>query len=149
MKIEKLHKDMKLAMINGDKTRKQVLATFIDNAKKAAIEARDKDNVTEEMVRAAILKEKKTVQEQIDTCPESRPEKLAEYQAIFKIVNEYAPQMIEDKEQIKQLIMDTVNGEYEFTAANRGAITKMVMPAMKALGNVDMKTVNIVLKEMF
>ena len=35
MKIEKLHKDMKLAMINGDKTRKQVLATFIDNAKKA------------------------------------------------------------------------------------------------------------------
>ena len=105
MKIEKLHKDMKLAMINGDKTRKQVLATFIDNAKKAAIEARDKDNVTEEMVRAAILKEKKTVQEQIDTCPESRPEKLAEYQAIFKIVNEYAPQMIEDKEQIKQLIV--------------------------------------------
>jgi hypothetical protein len=47
------------------------------------------------------------------------------------------------------LITDAVNGEYEFTAANRGAITKIVMPAMKALGNVDMKTVNIVLKEMF
>ena len=45
-----------------------------------------------------ILKEMKSVKEQIDTCPASREDLLAEYQTRYDIFAEYAPQMMSAEE---------------------------------------------------
>ena len=67
MKIEKLQADMITAMKTKNKVKKEVLADMITCAKNMAIEKKQKDNISEEIVNAAILKAKKTCQEQIDT----------------------------------------------------------------------------------
>ena len=65
--------------------------------------------IPDEMADQAILKEMKSVKEQIDTCPAERTDLLAEYQARYDVINEYAPQMMGEAEvekvikQLKQL----------------------------------------------
>ena len=68
MTLETLQKEMIAAMKNKDKVRKDVLSSLIGAIKKAAIDQKCKENITEKLVDEVILKEKKTVQEMIDTC---------------------------------------------------------------------------------
>ena len=130
-------------MKNKDKTRKSVLSGLVDSVKKAAIDKNCRDNITETLVDDVLLKYKKMVQEQIDTCPADRTETLEEYKAQMAVVAEFAPTLITDETEIRYLILDVVNNEMEFSKANRGKIMKIVAPVLK--GKADMGIVNKVL----
>ena len=72
MTVEALRKDMVAAMKAKDKTTKEAVSALISAAKKAAIDEGCRDDIPEALVDRVILKELKTVKEQLDTCPESR-----------------------------------------------------------------------------
>ena len=136
MKLYELTEARVVAMKNKNKLRKETISTLIDNVNKATITKDGRIEVTDELVDAVILKEKKTVQEMIDTCPASRAELLQEYKERLAIINEFAPQLITDAQEIENFIRSL---EIELTKANRGNIMKELK------GKVDMKTANQVL----
>lgn len=143
MKLETLQSEMIIAMKNGNKLRKSVLSGLVDAVKKASMTNNGRVEITEQLVDEVLLKYKKMVQEQIDTCPADRTETLGEYKAQMAIVAEFAPSLITDETEIRYLILDVVNNEYEFTKANRGKIMKIIAPVLK--GKVDMGVVSKVL----
>lgn len=143
MTLEKLQSEMIQAMKSGDKLRKSVLSGMIDAVKKASMTNSGRVEITEPLVDEVLLKYKKMVQEQIDTCPADRTETLEEYKAQMAIVAEFAPSLITDETEIRYLILDIVNNEMEFSKANRGKIMKVIAPVLK--GKVDMGVVNKVL----
>lgn len=128
MKFEQLQKDMMAAMKARDKVRKDALSALVSAAKKAAIDEGCRDNISEEIVDRIILKEIKSVKEQIDTCPDSRADLKQEYQARFDIFQEYAPKMM-SAEEIESFIME----KFADIAAqkNKGMIMKSIMPELK------------------
>jgi uncharacterized protein YqeY len=143
MTLEKLQSEMVQAMKNKDKMRKSVLSGLVDAVKKASMTNKGRVEITEQLVDEVLLKYKKMVQEQIDTCPADRIETLEEYKAQMAVVAEFAPTLIADETEIHNLILDIVNNDVEFTKANRGKIMKVIAPILK--GKVDMSIVNQVL----
>ena len=103
-------------------------------------------NLPDNIVDKCLIKEKKTIQEMIDTCPENRTDTLLDYKSRMEIVKEYAPQMITNPEEIKKMITAAV-GDMELSPANRGAFMKTVMPTLK--GKVNMKIANQIITDMF
>ena len=148
MKLEVLNKARSNTMRNKHKLRKETISTLIDNVNKATITPKGRIEVTDELVDAVILKEKKTVQEMIDTCPKERSELLKEYTDRLNVINEFAPKLVTDKDEIKRMILSSLPdaSEIEINKSNKGIIMKHVMPAMK--GKADMKIVNEVLGEL-
>lgn len=128
MKFEQLQKDMMAAMKARDKVRKNALSALVSAAKKAAIDEGCRDNISEEIVDRIILKEMKSVKEQIDTCPDSRADLKQEYQARFDIFQEYAPKMM-SAEEIESFIMEKFADIV--AQKNKGMIMKSVMPELK------------------
>lgn len=143
MTLEKIQSEMIQAMKNKDKQRKSVLSGLVDAVKKASMTNNGRVEITEQLVDEVLLKYKKMVQEQIDTCPTDRTETLEEYKAQMEVVAEFAPSLITDETEIRYLILDIVNNEHEFTKANRGKIMKIIAPVLK--GKADMGVVNKVL----
>ena len=144
MTLEILNKEMIVAMKDRNKIRKETISSLISAIKKAAIDEKCKDNITEELVNKVILKEKKTVQEMIDTCPADRVETLEEYKSRMAIIEEFAPQMMtedETRQAINHLIATVDGVEY----GNKGSIMKVVSPILK--GKADMKLVNQIVTE--
>lgn len=137
MTVEKLQKDMMEAMKAKDKARKDSISVLYSAAKKAGIDAGCREDIPEDMVDAAIMKELKSVKEQIDTCPADRTELLEEYNARLKVFEEYAPKMM-SKEEIEEFL----KGQFSevLASGNKGAIMKEVMPALK--GKADGKLIN-------
>ena len=146
MKLEVLQKEKVNAMKNKDEKRKAVLSEMIDMVQKASITAKGRVEITEQLVDETLIKYQKMTQEMIDTCPASRADKLAEYEAAMVIVKEYAPQLITDETEIKGMILDVLNNEYGLEKKNRGQIMKIVMPVLK--GKVDMAVANKVISAM-
>lgn len=146
MTLEILQSQMIAAMKNKDKMRKSVLAGLVDAVKKAAIDKNCRDNVSEALVDEVLLKYKKTVQEQVDSCPADRTELLDDYKAQLAIVAEFAPTLITDENEIRYLILDIINSEHEFSKSNRGILMKILSPVLK--GKADMGVVNKVLTNM-
>lgn len=143
MTFETLQKDMIAAMKARDAERKEVLSNLVSAAKKAAIDKMCRDNITEEIVDAAILKELKTAKEQIDTCPADREELLAKYQFNYDVISEYAPQMMSEEE-----IRGILERDYADVIAtkNKGQIMKTIMPAFK--GKADGKLINQIVADL-
>ena len=139
MTLEKLQADMITAMKNRNPREKEVLSSLVSAVKKFGIDNLCKDNMTEEQVDAVILKEKKTLQEMIDTCPDTRLDLKSEYEAKMVILMRYAPFLREDPEDIK-IIVESLG--IELVKANRGKI----MAALK--GKADMKIANQVVGQM-
>ena len=137
MTFEKLQQDMIAAMKARDADRKEVLSNLVSAAKKAAIDKQCRDNITEEIVDAAILKELKTAKEQIDTCPPEREELMAKYKYNYDVIASYAPQMMSEEE-----IRATLEKDFADVIAtkNKGQIMKTIMPAFK--GKADGKLIN-------
>lgn len=148
MTLEVLQNEMITAMKNKDRLRKSVLSGIVDTVKKASMTSKGRVEITEQLVNEVLLKYKKMVQEQIDTCPVNRTETLNEYKAQMAIVAEFAPTLITDENEIKYLILDiiSINNDVELTKANRGYIMKIIAPVLK--GKVDMGVVNKVLSGM-
>lgn len=146
MTIETLRERMMTAMKVGNKFTKEVLSSVLSTAKNMAIEKGCKDNITEDIINAAILKELKTANEMLDTCPSDRLEQLEEFTLRIEILKEIAPKMM-DKEEIQKCIIQ-IAGEnnIELTTKNKGQLMKVVMPQLK--GKADGKLVNNVVQEM-
>ena len=128
MKFEQLQKDMMAAMKARDKVRKDALSALVSAAKKAAIDEGCRENISEEIVDRIILKEMKSVKEQIETCPDSRADLKQEYQARFDIFQEYQPKMM-SAEEIEALIMEKIADIAP--QKNKGMIMKSIMPELK------------------
>ncbi|MBO7730866.1 MAG: GatB/YqeY domain-containing protein [Lachnospiraceae bacterium] len=143
MTFEKLQQDMIAAMKARDADRKEVLSNLVSAAKKAAIDKQCRDNITEEIVDAAILKELKTAKEQIDTCPAEREELMAKYKYNYDVIASYAPQMMSEEE-----IRATLEKDFADVIAtkNKGQIMKTIMPAFK--GKADGKLINQIVADL-
>ena len=137
--LEILQAEMITAMKDKDKLRKDTISSLVQAIKKFGIDNKCKDNITNEQLSSVILKEKKTMQEMIDTCPADRTDTLAEFNARMAIINEFAPSLMDNEDAIKTFIQ---NLGIEPIKSNRGEI-------MKALkGKADMKIANQVVSKM-
>ena len=119
-----------------NKVKKNIISDIITTAKNMAINNGDKDNITDDIIVAAILKAKKSCQEQIDTCPSDRSDLMNLYKKNMEYINEYAPKMLSEDEtyaEVKKLLSGTEN-------INKGQAMKIVMPALK--GKADGKLIN-------
>ena len=137
MQLEKLQKDMMEAMKAHDKARKESISVLYSAAKKLGIDNGCRDNVPEEMVDQAILKEVKSVKEQIETCPAVRTELLEEYKARLAVFEEYAPRML-DADEVEALLKEKFAEVIE--SKNKGMIMKTIMPELK--GKADGKVIS-------
>ncbi len=137
MQIETLQKDMIAAMKARDKVRKEAISSMISAVKKVAIDEGCRDDIKEELVDRVILKEMKTVKEQIDTCPADRTDLLEEYQTRYKIFEEYAPKLMSE-EEVEAFI--TEKFAEVLATKNKGMVMKNVMPELK--GKADGKVIN-------
>ncbi len=144
MQFEKLQKDMVAAMKAKDKARKDAISSLISAVKKVAIDEGCRDNITEAMVDRVILKELKTVKEQIDTCPAERAELKAEYQFRYDVINEYAPSLM-SADEVKVFL--TEKFAEIIATKNKGQIMKAVMSS-DLKGKADGKVINQVVSEL-
>lgn len=143
MQLEQLQKDMIAAMKAKDKVRKDAISSLVSAAKKVGIDEGCRENIPEEIVDRVILKEMKTVKEQIDSCPETRTDLLEEYKARYAIFAEYAPSMMSVEEVEKVL---TEKFADVIATKNKGQIMKVVMPELK--GKADGKVINQVVAKL-
>ena len=143
MTLEKLQKDMIAAMKAQEKVRKNVISSLIAAVKKYGIDNGVRNDITEEMTDAVILKELKSAKEQLDTCPAERSDLLEEYKTNYEIIKEYAPaQMGED--EIKALLTEKFADI--IATKNKGLIMKTVMAELK--GKADGKVINKVVADL-
>lgn len=136
------------AMKSGDKERIKVLNDIIVLVQKEQVKGRTKVEATEEMVAACALKAQKMLEEMVATCPDT-PEyakRRNEYCAQLVIAREYAPQLITDEAEIKNMIWNALGNNIELTKKNKGSVMKIVMPILK--GKVNMAVANKVIGEM-
>ena len=143
MTIETLQKEMIAAMKAKDKVRKDAISALVSAVKKVAIDEGCRDNIPEELTDRVILKETKSVKEQIDTCPDERVELKAEYTARFEIMNEFAPKQL-SAEEIKAIITEKFADIV--ATKNKGQIMKAVMGELK--GKADGKLINQIVAEL-
>ena len=143
MKIIELQAKLVKAMKEQNRVKKTVIADMLTCAKNMAIEKGCKDNITEEITDAAILKSKKICQEQIDTCPANRPDLLEAYTVCMGYINELAPKMMSEDE-VRAAVKDIID---KVEVANKGAAMKLIMPELK--GKADGKVINKVVSEYF
>ena len=143
MKFEDLQKAVFDAMKAHDAARKETISLLVAGVKKAAIDAGERDNITEDMVNAAILKELKATKEQIETCPESRQDLLEQYKAKLAVIEEFAPKMLSEDEIeaiLREKFADVI------ATKNKGMIMKAVMAELK--GKADGKVINSVVAKL-
>lgn len=147
MELKALQNEMIKAMKSGDKFRKSVISTVIARIKNTAIDKGCRDNITEDMVNAELLKAKKVTQEMLDTCPASRTDLLEDYKKQMDIICEFAPTLITDPKMIEDNVKDIASQNHvELAKSNRGALMKLVATELK--GKADMSVVSKVVGKM-
>ena len=143
MTLEALQKEMIAAMKAKDKVRKDAISNLIAAVKKYGIDNGVRNDITEEMTDAVILKELKAAKEQIDTCPQERTELIEEYTAKYNIINEFAPVQM-NAEEVKAVLTEKFADI--IATKNKGMIMKTVMAELK--GKADGKVINAVVAEL-
>ena len=144
-KIEFIRGEMVAAMKARDKQRKDVLSLLLTGLKNAQIDKRE--DLTEEEEDAIILKQIKQAKETLSLTPSDRTDIIEECEFTIKVLEEYAPKMM-DEAEIKSVI-EGVLAELEISAPtpqDKGKIMKVLMPKVK--GKADGKLVNTVLGSM-
>lgn len=143
MKLDVLQKDMIAAMKAKDKARKDSISALVSAVKKAGIDNNCREDIPEDMVNQVILKEIKSVKEQIDTCPADRADLLEQYQARYNVFQEYAPAMMSEAE-VEAFLLEKF--AEVLATKNKGQIMKTVMPELK--GKADGKVINQVVAKL-
>ena len=143
MQFETLQKDMIAAMKNHDKARKEAISSVIQAVKFVAINEGHRDDIKEDLVDRVILKELKSVKEQIDTCPAERTDLKDEYQFRYDVISEYAPKLM-GAEEVKAVITEKFADLV--ATKNKGQIMKAVMGELK--GKADGKVINEVVTKL-
>lgn len=137
MNIETLRKDMITAMKEKDKITKDAISSAIAAIKKVAIDEGTREDIPEELVDRVILKELKSLKEQIDTCPDSRTDLKELYQKNYDIISKYAPKLL-DISEVKEILQNKFSDV--LATKNKGMIMKAVMAELK--GKADGKVIN-------
>ena len=142
MNFDTLQKDMIAAMKARDKDRKETISSLIAAVKKLAIDEGKRDDIPDELVDRAVLKELKTVKEQIDTCPSDRIELKEQYEFRKSVIEDYAPKMLSEDE-----IKEVLNEKFADIVAtkDKGKIMKAVMAELK--GKADGKVISSVVAD--
>ena len=143
MELATLQSAMIAAMKAKDKPRKDAISALVSAVKKAGIDAGCRDDIPTSMVDQVILKELKSVKEQIDTCPESRGDLREEYQFRYNVMQEFAPQQM-SAEEVKVVLQEKF--AEVLATKNKGMIMKTVMAELK--GKADGKVINQVVAEL-
>ena len=136
-KIKELQDAMISAMKAKDKFRKDSIAALVSAVKKVGIDNGCREDIPDDMANQAILKEMKSVKEQIDTCPADRTELLEEYTKRYEIMSEFAPKLLSEDE-LKAIITEKFSDV--IATGNKGEIMKAVMGELK--GKADGKLIN-------
>lgn len=137
MNIETLRKDMITAMKEKDKVTKDAISSAIAAIKKVAIDEGTREDIPEELVDRVILKELKSLKEQIDTCPDSREDLKELYQKNYDIISKYAPKLL-SYDEVKEILQNKFADV--LATKNKGMIMKAVMAELK--GKADGKVIN-------
>ena len=145
MTLEMLSKEMIIAMKNKDKLRKDTISALIGAVKKAGIDKGCRDNIPESLITEVILKEQKTINEMIDTCPKDRIDLLKEYVNRAEIIKEFAPKMLTEEEIKKEFLNFCKERNIELSKNNKAIIMKNFMPTIK--GRADGKIANKIISE--
>ena len=145
MTLEMLSKEMIIAMKNKDKLRKDTISALIGAVKKAGIDKGCRDNIPESLVTEIILKEQKTINEMIDTCPKDRIDLLKEYVNRAEIIKEFAPKMLTEEEIKEEFLNFCKEKNIELIKNNKAIIMKNFMPTIK--GRADGKIANKIISE--
>mgnify|MGYP004677075383 FL=1 len=143
MELAILQSAMIAAMKAKDKPRKDAISALVSAVKKAGIDAGCRDDIPTSMVDQVILKELKSVKEQIDTCPDSRADLKEEYQFRYNVMQEFAPQQM-SAEEVKAVLQEKF--AEVLATKNKGMIMKTVMAELK--GKADGKVINQVVAEL-
>lgn len=145
MTLEMLSKEMIIAMKNKDKLRKDTISALIGAVKKAGIDKGCRDNIPESLITEVILKEQKTINEMIDTCPKDRIDLLKEYVNRAEIIKEFAPKMLTEEEIKEEFLNFCKEKNIELIKNNKAIIMKNFMPTIK--GRADGKIANKIISE--
>ena len=143
MTYEALHQAMVDALKARQSERKEIISLLVAAVKKKAVDEGCRDNIPEEMVDSTILKEMKSTQEQIDTCPASRGDLLEQYKAKMAVIEEFAPKQL-SAEDIEAIIKEKF--AEVIATKNKGLIMKSVMGELK--GKADGKLINQVVAKL-
>lgn len=147
MTYEELQKELIKATKEKFPLKKNVIANIKNIAMNIAIEKKQKDNITEEIVNAALTKAQKICQQQIDTCPAERAAALDQFRLEMDIISSYLPRQMSYKE-VKTvvenfLVQFSVNNP---GPVNKGLVMREIMPKLK--GKADGKMINQVVTEL-
>ncbi|MBQ3784269.1 MAG: GatB/YqeY domain-containing protein [Lachnospiraceae bacterium] len=137
MEFNTLQKAMMDAMKARDKERKDSIAVLVSAVKKLAIDNGCREDIPENLVDQAILKEIKSVKEQIDTCPADRTELKEQYTKRLAVMEEFAPKML-SAEEVEKILTEKFADV--IATKNKGQIMKAVMAELK--GKADGKIIN-------
>ena len=143
MELATLQSAMIAAMKAKDKPRKDAISALVSAVKKAGIDAGCREDIPTSMVDQVILKELKSVKEQIDTCPDSRADLKEEYQFRYDVMQEFAPQQM-SAEEVKAVLQEKF--AEVLATKNKGMIMKSVMAELK--GKADGKLINQVVADL-
>ena len=143
MLLKTLQNEMVTAMKAKDKVRKDAISYLIAAVKKAAIDEGCRDNIQETLVDKVVLKEYKSIEEQIDTCPAEREDLLAKYRANLLVVSEFVPKQL-DENEVRNII--TTKFADILATKNRGMIMKAVMSELS--GKANGKLINKIVTEL-
>lgn len=141
-KYETLKADMTIALKEGNKLRRLTIADMVASIDKAATAGKTRVMITDTLVDEVLTKYVKTVKEMIDTCPddEKYAARKAECREKLAIVEEYAPKVIDDVDEIVKMVNYWgICNAVSITSGNKGVIVKNVMPFLKKQG-CDMKS---------
>ena len=145
-KIDFIRGEMMAAMKAKDKERKNVLSSLLTALKNVQIDKRA--DLTEEEENQVILKLIKQTKETLEMTPADRTDIIDECNYTIKVLEEYAPKMM-DADEITAVIKEVL-AELQIekpAASDKGKIMKTLMPRVK--GKADGKLVNEVLGAMF
>ena len=143
MKIDDIRQAMIAAMKAHDKPRKEAVSALLEAIKKVAIDEGHRDDIPDDFADRVILKEIKTVREQIDTCPDSRQDLKEEYQLRYDVMMEFAPKQMSE-EEIRQILTEKYADV--IATGNKGMIMKTVMAEFK--GKADGKLISQVVAQL-
>ena len=137
-------------MLNGlkakDKERKNVLSGLLTELKNFQINKMAE--LTEEDENHVVLKLIKQSKETLEMTPADRQDIIDECNYTIKVLEEYAPKMMDEAEITE--VINSVLGELSIetpAASDKGKIMKVLMPRVK--GKADGSLVNQVLGSMF
>ena len=145
-KIDLVRSEMMAAMKAKDKERKNVLSGLLTELKNFQINKMTE--LTEEDENHVVLKLIKQSKETLEMTPADRQDIIDECNYTIKVLEEYAPKMMDEAEITE--VINSVLGELSIetpAASDKGKIMKVLMPRVK--GKADGSLVNQVLGSMF